>query len=433
MASKKSALPKMLIATVLAASIHPYVYASTAVGIDSLDSYDETGSSPVVTTGTVTVTGESGSDGPTVITDDDDSYYPGAEIDTTLEDTESMPVSIEEEASATEEDNTFSESETKQTGIPRLGQYTDVSEEENTRWRIPDDSESSYNRRFEAYISSGTIRLEVFYTAGADSPEIVFTSSGGNHYSMTEGSKNLGRTVFKVKNGYSVKDFPDMKYSIIYISNAEDPGKWDISIRLNNGIKEFAMLTTEIPTGWELLDTDYKTQPKELLLWYLAESGVDITKPSTHSIEDMVQILSKDTEIPSTNDINSTEVKKQTETSNPLSSFFLVLIMAIILGVVSIALILKKIREQSMGLIRNRITFANKAHRRNAKHAEDTIDKIMTEDMSAYFVSAPSSEKAPEEIKPTPVPIVKPIPVMADGPAVYRSVPDYSTNDEDFF
>ena len=431
MVLKKSAFPKMLIAVLLAANINPYVYASTAVGIDSLDSYDETGSSPLITGSNVTVADEAAADGPTVITDEDDSYYPGAEIDTTLEETESMPVSIEEEAST--EDVTFSESETKQTGIPRLDQYTDVSEDENTRWRILDDSESSYNRRFEAYISSGTIRLEIFYTAQAESPEIIFTSSGGNRYSMTEGSKNLGRTVFKVKNGYSVKDFPDIKYSIIYISNAEDPGKWDISIRLNNGIKEFAMLTTEIPTGWEVLDTDYKTQPKELLLWYLAESGVDITKTSTHSIEDMVQILSKDTEIPSTNDINSTEIKKQTETSNPLSSFFLVLIMAIILGVVSIALILKKLREQSRGLIRNRITFANKAHRRNAKHAEDTIDKIMTEDMSAYFVSAPVSEKTPEEVKPAPVPIVKPLPVMADGPAAYRQVPDYSSNDEDFF
>lgn len=431
MVLKKSALPKMLIAVLLAANINPYVYASTAVGIDSLDSYDETESSPLITGSNVTAADEAAADGPTVITDEDDSYYPGAEIDTTLEETESMPVSIEEETST--EDITFSESETKQTGIPRLDQYTDVSEDENTRWRILDDSESSYNRRFEAYISSGTIRLEIFYTAGAESPEIIFTSSGGNRYSMTEGSKNLGRTVFKVKNGYSVKDFPDIKYSIIYISNAEDPGKWDISIRLNNGIKEFAMLTTEIPTGWEVLDTDYKTQPKELLLWYLAESGVDITKTSTHSIEDMVQILSKDTEIPSTNDINSTEIKKQTETSNPLSSFFLVLIMAIILGVVSIALILKKLREQSRGLIRNRITFANKAHRRNAKHAEDTIDKIMTEDMSAYFVSAPVSEKTQEEIKPASVPIVKPLPVMADGPAAYRQVPDYSSNDEDFF
>lgn len=431
MVLKKSALPKMLIAVLLAANINPYVYASTAVGIDSLDSNDETGSSPLITGSNVTVADEAAADGPTVITDEDDSYYPGAEIDTTLEETESMPVSIEEETST--EDIPFSESETKQTGIPRLDQYTDVSEDENTRWRILDDSESSYNRRFEAYISSGTIRLEIFYTAGSESPEIVFTSSGGNRYSMTEGSKNLGRTVFKVKNGYSVKDFPDIKYSIIYISNAEDPGKWDISIRLNNGIKEFAMLTTEIPTGWEVLDTDYKTQPKELLLWYLAESGVDITKSSTHSIEDMVQILSKDTEIPSTNDINSTEIKKQTETSNPLSSFFLVLIAAIILGVASIALILKKLREQSRGLIRNRITFANKAHRRNAKHAEDTIDKIMTEDMSAYFVSTPVSEKIPEEIKPAPVKAVKPIPVMADGPAVYRQVPDYSANDEDFF
>ena len=431
MVLKKSAFPKMLIAVLLAANINPYVYASTAVGIDSLDSYDKTGSSPLITGSNVTVADEAAADGPTVITDEDDSYYPGAEIDTTLEETESMPVSIEEETST--EDITFSESETKQTGIPRLDQYTDVSEDENTRWRILDDSESSYNRRFEAYISSGTIRLEIFYTAQAESPEIIFTSSGGNRYSMTEGSKNLGRTVFKVKNGYSVKDFPDIKYSIIYISNAEDPGKWDISIRLNNGIKEFAMLTTEIPTGWEVLDTDYKTQPKELLLWYLAESGVDITKSSTHSIEDMVQILSKDTEIPSTNDINSTEIKKQTETSNPLSSFFLVLIAAIILGVASIALILKKLREQSRGLIRNRITFANKAHRRNAKHAEDTIDKIMTEDMSAYFVSTPVSEKTPEEIKPAPVKAVKPIPVMADGPAVYRQVPDYSANDEDFF
>ena len=109
------------------------------------------------------------------------------------------------------------------------------------------------------------------------------------------------------------------------------------------------------------------------------------------------------------------------------------LIAAIILGVASIALILKKLREQSRGLIRNRITFANKAHRRNAKHAEDTIDKIMTEDMSAYFVSVPVSEKTPEEVKPAPVKAVKPIPVMADGPAVYRQVPDYSSNDEDFF
>ena len=95
MVLKKSALPKMLIAVLLAANINPYVYASTAVGIDSLDSYDETGSSPLITGSNVTVADEAAADGPTVITDEDDSYYPGAEIDTTLEETESMPVSIE--------------------------------------------------------------------------------------------------------------------------------------------------------------------------------------------------------------------------------------------------------------------------------------------------------------------------------------------------
>lgn len=425
----KSLLSITLITTLCS---HTNVYASTAVGIDSLDINDSTFSAPVESNDSTLSVPPGSTDGPTVITDDDDSYYPGAEIDvSTEEDTVNNDAALDEIQG--EESEVPITEEVKQTGIPRLDQYTDVPDTENTRWRIPDDNIQSYNRRFEAYISSGTIRLEIFYTVDADIPEIVFTSSGGNQYSMTEGSKNLGKTVFKVKNGYSVSDFPDIKYSIIYISNAEDPGKWDIDINLNNGIKEFAMLTTEIPAGWETLDTDYKTQPKELLLWYLAENGVDITKPSAHSIEDMIRIIQKDTEIPTTNDINSTDVKKQVKESNPLSGFFLVLIIAVILGVTSVALILKKIREQSRGLIRNRIIFANNAHKRNTKNAEDTIDKIMTEDMSAYFKNPSEQERDVKERKPIPAPIANPIPALADAPIAYRPVPDYSSNDEDFF
>ena len=403
------------------------VHASSSVGIDLVG--NDSGAAP----DDIKVSdpsADTASDGPTVINQDQDDYYPGAEVEVVTYDSEAeeekaddLPEPVEKPVEEPEVTST----EGASTGIPRLDQYTNVDETENTRWRILNDEPSSYTKDFEAYISSGTIRLEVFYTADADMPELTFTSSGGNVYSMTEGSKSLGKTQFKVKNQYSITDYPDIKYSIIYISNAEDPGTWSIKVRLNNRIREFALVTSEIPESWETLDTDYKTRPKELLLWYLSEYGVDITQESSHSFEDMIGIISMDTQIPTTNDIDSTEVVASKKKQNPLSGFFFMLTFLIILGVITVIFILKKLRDQSRGMIANRITRANKRLKEGSGGLNESIDKIMSagEEISGYF-DVSKIPIVPPEHKEMPAPLtVK---------AVYEPAQPLRYNDdEDFF
>ena len=201
---KRSLLGLLLVSLSALACTGLNVHASSSVGIDLV------GNDSGATSEDIKVSGPSAgtdSDGPTVINQDEDDYYPGAEVevvtyDSEAEDAEELTVPAEEAGETPEAAHT----EGASTGIPRLDQYTNVDETENTRWRILSDEPSSYTKDFEAYISSGTIRLEVFYTADADMPELTFTSSGGNVYSMTEGSKSLGKTQYKVKNKYSISD-----------------------------------------------------------------------------------------------------------------------------------------------------------------------------------------------------------------------------------
>ena len=330
---------------------------------------------------------ENPSDGPVVISQDTDDDYPGRiiEVETSDEDNDpSDALYFRTEESLSSDKATCNGSDLS-TGIPDLDRYSNVPESENTRWRIPDEDENSFSKSFDAYISSGTIRLEVFYTADADAPEIKFLSSGGNEYSLAEGSKTLGKTIFLVRDGYSVAGFPDIRYSVIYISNAEDPGTWGIDIKLNRRMREFALLTTELPDKWENLDTDYKTQPMELLLWYLAEDKVDCTRASSYTPDDLIKILSKDTSIPSTNEIDTTNEVPLAPSKDPLSGFFMTFTIMVIAGIILIVFITKKLRDQNKGLVTNRILRANRMLRKEEKEAEKTIDLIMSEDMSSYF------------------------------------------------
>lgn len=425
---KRTLLDILLMSLLVLACTGVDVHASSSVGIDLVGNDSDAVSEDIKVSGPSAGTA---SDGPTVINQDQDDYYPGAEVEVVTYDSEAedaeevdvLPEPVEETYGSPEAAST----EGASTGIPRLDQYTNVDETENTRWRILNDEPSSYTKDFEAYISSGTIRLEVFYTADADMPELTFTSSGGNVYSMTEGSKSLGKTQFKVKNKYSISDYPDIKYSIIYISNAEDPGTWSIKVHLNNRIREFALVTSEIPESWETLDTDYKTRPKELLLWYLSEYGVDITQESSHSFEDMIGIISMDTQIPTTNDIDSTEVVASKKKQNPLGSFFFMLTFLIILGVITVIFILKKLRDQSRGMIANRITRANKRLKEGSGGLNESIDKIMSagEEISGYF-DVSKIPIVPQEHKEIPAP--QPV------KAVYEPAQPLRYNDdEDFF
>ena len=223
----------------------------------------------------------------------------------------------------------------------------------------------------ETYVGSGTTRFEVFYSASAlTPPEVTFMSASGNIY-RKDSDVEYGNTVFITRSGYVVSDYPDIKYDIIYIKGAEDPGTWKMSVSIDDHTNELFVVTSKVPDGWEHFQTDYKTAPTDALLWYINP------KLSSYTVNDITSVIAKDTDIPETNSIQPYVDEEVPEQKNPIVGVLILLSLAIIGGIAAIIFLYKKSQKESVSNRKNAIARANKKLKAKQKKENNSLDQVL--------------------------------------------------------
>lgn len=147
-----------------------------------------------------------------------------------------------------------------------------LSIEEARQWKL--DTQTSRQKEFIVNITSGTNRIEVFYTAGKNTPRLQFTSTSGKNIYTSQKDEMSADNNFKfiTRPNLPVEGFDNMRYMVIYISNTSDPGKWHLKVTLPDNLMEIACVTTEVPDGWETFNSDMRCLATDLWFWYCDSS-----------------------------------------------------------------------------------------------------------------------------------------------------------------
>lgn len=233
-----------------------------------------------------------------------------------------------------------------------------------TRWnRNPE--ETSVTR--QTYIGSGTTKIEIFYSSSVDSPQILLQAPSKKIY-HPGATTAYEDTLIVYRKGYVVADYPDIKYDILYISESQDPGMWDIAFTVEDKIDEFMVITARVADDWENFHTDYKTAPTDIIIWEMSQT-------SHYTANDITSIVAKDDVIP-TNHITETVVI-ETKSSSPI---ILTVIGVIILVIIGTAVALVSVHRA--GKVKNKeksdaIKNANKRLRLKKKKENEMLDKVL--------------------------------------------------------
>ena len=150
--------------------------------------------------------------------------------------------------------------------IQKASGTSSLSIEEARQWKP--DTQTSRQKEFIVNITSGTNRIEVFYTAGKNTPRLQFTSTSGKNIYTSQKDEMSADNNFKfiTRPNLPVEGFDNMRYMVIYISNTSDPGKWHLKVTLPDNLMEIACVTTEVPDGWETFNSDMRCLATDL--WF---------------------------------------------------------------------------------------------------------------------------------------------------------------------
>ncbi len=241
-------------------------------------------------------------------------------------------------------------------------------------WKIA-PGESRITKR-SIYIGSDVTKLEVFYTTGAQEPEIIFTSPNGNLYYAGQ-DVNYENMTFETRKGYRVTGYENISYYIIYFANVTDPGTWQMEAGIDEKTTEFFVVTAKPAQEWKNLNEEYKTIPTDAVLWYLSED-------STYtSDEEVMDIISKDVEIPETNNMKAV-VHEEPPKKDPISTVLVLVILLIPAAGVGIFFIFRKMNKERQEHAKKKILNDNQRLKLRRKAENNRLDEYLNNNRYDY-------------------------------------------------
>lgn len=214
------------------------------------------------------------------------------------------------------------------------------SQADSTEWVIENDE---YYKCLTFDVGAGTSRYSVFYTADSN-PSVSISSPSGTIYKCGEKyNENTDgiNVITRVKN--TVSNYKNIQYDVIYITGITEPQTWKMTISGTEAIKEFFIVKTKVPNNWESIVQEYKTNPQDLMLWYIA-------KDSKYYASDIKQIAKKDDKIPAVNNIKTTEEDE----APPKDYTNLIKFCVVVAVIITVVLVIKKLRKRKKAAIDTR-------------------------------------------------------------------------------
>ncbi|MBO4847131.1 MAG: hypothetical protein J5525_12675 [Lachnospiraceae bacterium] len=248
---------------------------------------------------------------------------------------------------------------------PYMGQKAN-----DTIWDVKQlgSRKTSFTLNIEA---NNPVKLEVFYTAGKNAPQVSLVSPNKRIYSNKGNEEGTELKVINRKN-LEVKDFPDLRYDIIYIYTTSEKyaGKWQIAYSIDNDVYETILVNAAADSGWENFVEEYKTPVKFFILWYFDN------EKSHYTATNLVPIVQAESQ-PVANNLQAAK-PDEVEKKN-LDTPVIIGIMFLIIAAFGLCIYLFfKINEDKQKQGKYRIEKANKKIRARRKKENNQLDKYLT-------------------------------------------------------
>ena len=256
-----------------------------------------------------------------------------------------------------------------------------LSLEEARQWKP--ETQTSRQKEFIVNVTSGTNRIEVFYTAGKNTPRLQFTSTSGKNIYTSQKDEMSADNNFKfiTRANLSVEGFDNMRYMVIYISNTSDPGKWHLKVTLPDTLTEIACVTTDVPDGWETFNSDMRCLATDLWFWYCDSSKSEYK-------DDPIKAFNKmwvaDGKLADVDNISSEEPEPEDNTAKIMMFAFVIFIFAVAGMGTMIYLRKKNDIERIKQKKREIAERENDKLKRKKGRENDILDKVLDDYSSDY-------------------------------------------------
>ena len=257
-----------------------------------------------------------------------------------------------------------------------------LSLEEARQWKP--ETQTSRQKEFIVNITSGTNRIEVFYTAGKNTPRLQFTSTSGKNVYVSQKDEMSKDNNFKfiTRANLPVEGFDNMRYMVIYISNTSDPGKWHLKVTLPDDLTEIACVTTEVPEGWENFNSDMRCLANDLWFWYCDSSKSEYKDDPIGAFNKM---WAPNKKLADVDNLVAEEPEPEDNTTKIiLLTFALFLTIAAVIGIM--IYMRYKNADKQLKLKREKIVEReNQKVKRKKSRENDELDKILDDFSSDYI------------------------------------------------
>lgn len=212
----------------------------------------------------------------------------------------------------------------------------ELSLAEQRRW-TPDTS-NGRKKDFLVNISSETNRIEVFYTAGKQTPQLQFVSPTGKYTHVAGKDEVSADNTFKfiTRSNLTIPGYDNMRYMVIYIKNTPDPGKWTLKVSVPDELTEIACVTTDAPDGWEDFNSDMRCKPTDVWFWFADMTKSDYRQDPVAAFNEM---WAGDNQLGDVDNITTSEPTKKDYSG-------LIITTVILISVIIICLVIYKVFSQ---------------------------------------------------------------------------------------
>lgn len=287
-------------------------------------------------------------------------------------------------SSATKSSSSTSSNTTATTSkmiIQKASESQSLTVEEARQWKP--DTQTSRQKEFIVNITSGTNRIEVFYTAGKNTPRLQFTSTSGKNIYTSQKDEMSADNNFKfiTRANLPVEGFDNMRYMVIYISNTRDPGKWHLKVTLPDNLTEIACVTTEVPDGWETFNSDMRCLATDLWFWYCDSSKSEYKDDPIKSFNKMWVADGKLADV----DNITAEVPEPEDNTAKIAMFAFVIFVFAAVGIGAMVYLRKRNDVERLKQKKRKIAEHenNKVKKRKGRE-NDELDKLLDDYSSDY-------------------------------------------------
>ena len=260
---------------------------------------------------------------------------------------------------------------------------------DDVRWDIMSIGSRKTNFNLEIK-SNNPVKLEIFYSAKEESPQISLLSPNKRMYSNKGNTEESDIKIINRK-GQTIADYPDIKYDIIYIytTNEQYAGKWQVAYSITSGTYETILVSASVDDGWEDFVEEYKTSVRFFILYYFEEGK------SYYNENNIIDIVKAD-EPPVANNL-ATAKEDEPEQKDLARPIIILTIVGILIGMALCAILFKKLSEERRNQKGFKIDKANKRLRRRRAKENNQLEKVSAKYADDYSDDEYEEQMAREE------------------------------------